>query len=74
MADCRDRVAHVTRYNRPDEVQALRTTTVVGGTREGDTVVVRFSDLRWTSGRMTADTTQAQHRLGIVDGIWKIIA
>ncbi|GAA2108107.1 hypothetical protein GCM10009780_61750 [Actinomadura alba] len=73
MNRCRRHVAHVEYYNRRDEVRALRTTTVVGGTLENGTVVVRFSDLRWSSGHMTADTTGEQHRLGIVNGDWKII-
>ncbi|MBC6457325.1 hypothetical protein [Actinomadura sp. HBU206391] len=73
MDRCRYHVAHVDDYNRRDEVRALRTTTVVGGTFQNGTVVVRFSDLRWSSGYMTADTTQEQHRLGVVNGDWKIL-
>jgi hypothetical protein len=73
MDRCRRHVDDVEDHNRRDEVRALRTTTVVGATVENGTVVVRFSDLRWSSGYMTAETTQERHRLGLVDGDWKIL-
>jgi hypothetical protein len=73
MAKCRYYAAHISDMSKPEEVQALRTTVVTRATRKNGRAVVDFSDLRWTKGRMTAQTTQQQHWLGIVGGAWKII-
>ncbi|WP_131739494.1 hypothetical protein [Actinomadura roseirufa] len=61
---CHEHVRNAARHNSAEEMRALRTATVTGGTvDERGRYVVPFADLRWTSGRMTVATTEAQHTL-----------
>ncbi|GAA2595868.1 hypothetical protein SMC26_37405 [Actinomadura fulvescens] len=64
MAKCRWHAKNITKYNSAKEVQALKTAVVRGGTVEADgRVWVDFTDLAWTSGHMTARTTERKHIL-----------
>ncbi|MBC6459778.1 hypothetical protein [Actinomadura sp. HBU206391] len=73
MDMCRKDAWNVDEWYRPQEVQAMRTTSVVGSAASGGNVTIAFSDLRWSSGHMTAETVQTRFVLGLVDGTYKII-
>jgi hypothetical protein len=71
---CRKDVVHVTERYRPLEVQAMRTISVPRGFGSNGAVTVRFADLVWTRGHMTAETVQKRFVLRNTGGGWKIVA
>jgi hypothetical protein len=74
MDMCRKDAVNVRERYRAHEVQAMRTTSVPRGSGSNGAVTVRFADLAWTSGHMTAETLRTQFVLRKMGDGWKIVA